>query len=395
LKICVNALSIEPGVTGGGETFLVNLMRQLSRHDTRNRYLVLTTRTNRRLFGRIQPHLECRTIINSSKARTLRILFENLVLPFYLLLRRVDLYYSPFGTLPLFLFCKSVVTVQNLIYFDFADNVPYRGESWRSRITLALQGIYFRSLIPRALKKADAVWAVSETTASTLQERCGIERDRIEMIYEGVDFEEFNAARRSDTGPPKIQPPYIVSVATMYPNKNIDKLIVAFGSLVVKGFPHRLVIIGPDWLGYQKVLQQYVDILNLSDRVTFTGAVPHRDLPQYLWNADLFVLLSTVESFGLPVLEAMAAGVPVIVSNTSSLPEIAGNAAITTPPTRPSRLTEEMIRVLTDRALAKQMRERGMNRARSFGWNETAIRAIDLFNRVGRQSSIRMEAAGC
>jgi glycosyltransferase involved in cell wall biosynthesis len=163
--------------------------------------------------------------------------------------------------------------------------------------------------------------------------------------------------------------------------------------LVAKGFPHKLVIIGSDWLGYQDVLLQHVDILNLSERVTFTGAIPHEQLPEYLWDADLFVLMSTVESFGLPVVEAMAAGVPVIVSDTSSLPEIAGDAAITAPPQTPSRLAAEMMRILSDRTLARQMRERGINRARGFDWTETAARAMDLFNRVGARDSSHKEVA--
>jgi glycosyltransferase involved in cell wall biosynthesis len=393
VRICVNALSIEPGITGGGETFLVNLMQRLCRNDKSNQYLILVAANNRHLFETIQPPPRCLTIIHSSKARLLRILFENLILPFYLLTRRVDLYYSPFGTLPFFLFCKSVVTIQNLIYFDFTNNVPYRGRSWRSRLVVALQGLYFKLLIPHALKKADGVWAVSETTAANLEERFGIKRDKIDMIYEGVDFEEFNPSRCSDPRTPQLQPPYIVTVATMYPNKNIDKLIVAFSALVAKGFPHRLVIIGPDWLGYQDVLQQHVEILNLAEKVIFTGAIAHSQLPEYLWGADLFVLMSTVESFGLPVVEAMAAGVPVIVSNTSSLQEIAGDAALTAPPQKPSRLATEMIRVLSDRALARQMRERGINRARSFNWTETAARTIDLFNRVGGRGVSRKEYA--
>lgn len=384
MKICVNALSIEPGVTGGGETFLVNLMKRLSRCDRNNRYLVLVTANNSHLFDVIQPALDCRTILSSSRSRLLRLLFEHLILPFYLLFQKVDLYYSPQGTLPLFLFCKSVVTVQNLIYFDFAENVPYRGRSWRSRVQIALQGVYFRLMIPHALKRADRIWAVSQTTASLLEERFGLPRNRIEMIYEGVDFDEFNPSCRGAAPPFRIEPPYIVTVATMYPNKNIDKLIVAFSALVAKGFPHKLVIIGSDWEGYQEVLRRHVEILNLSRKVIFAGAVPHQQLPEYLWGADLFVLLSNVESFGLTVVEAMAAGVPVIVSETSSLPEVAGDAALTAPPRTPSKLAEEMMRVLTDRGLARQLRERGINRARRFDWTETAVRTVDLFNRVGK-----------
>jgi glycosyltransferase involved in cell wall biosynthesis len=392
LRICVNALAIEPGITGGGETFLVNLMNRLSSHDIRNQYLVLVTADNRHLFETNQPKLECRTVIATSHSRFLRLMFENFILPFYLLVHHVGLYYSPSGTLPPFLFCRSVVTIQNLIYFNFAENVPYRGKSRLDRIIVTLQGLYFRIIMPHSLRRADGIWAVSQTTAAEIANRFGVRPEKIDMIYEGVNFDEFNQNRRTDHVIPPIEPPYIVTVATMYPNKNIDKLIVAYSALVAKGFPHKLVIAGPDWIGYQEVLQRHVEILNLSRKVIFTGAIAHDKLPEYLWSADLFVLMSSVESFGLTVIEAMAAGVPVIISDTSSLPEIAGDAALTAPPRTPSRLAIEMMRVLNDRGLANQLRERGMNRARHFDWNETAVRAMDLFNRVGKQNNTNVKA---
>ena len=384
MKICVNALQIEPGITGGGETFLVNLMKQIARLDGANRYLILVTEENRHLFADNPSRIHCRTILRSSRSKLSRLLFENLILPFFLLWYRVDLYYSPSGVLPLILFCRSVVTFQNLIYLDFDHNVTYRGNTLRSRLAITLQGWYYRFLTPLSLRQADGIWTVSQTCAAQLTDRYQVSPNRIETIYEGVELGQFNPARR-DHGPVShLQTPYIVTVATLYPNKNIDKLIMAFSAVVANGFPHQLIIVGPDWRGYRNVLQAHADILGLSRRVVFTGAVPHKQIPEYLWDADLFVLMSSVEAFGLPVIEAMATGVPVIVSDTSALPEIAGDAAITTPPGTPSRLAKEMIRVLSDRDLAHEMRERGMNRARRFDWTETAARAVDLFNRVGR-----------
>jgi glycosyltransferase involved in cell wall biosynthesis len=114
--------------------------------------------------------------------------------------------------------------------------------------------------------------------------------------------------------------------------------------------------------------------------VIFTGGVSNADVPPYFWNADLFLLVSNVEAFGLPILEAMAAGVPVIVSNRSALPEIAGGAALLTSLEQRNHLAEQILRVLQDDKLSSGLRQLGDRRARSFDWTETAARALDLFN---------------
>lgn len=383
MRICANALLIEPGVTGGGEIFLTNLLKKLSRVDTTNDYLILVTDENSHLFRQDEYRFILKRIIGSSRSKALRLLFENLILPFYLLWHRIDLYYSPFGSLPLFLFCRSAVTFQNLIYLDFKRNVPYRGRSLRSYVTLNLQALYYKLITPLTLKRADKIWAVSQVTADLLKRHYHVDESKLEVIYEGVEFEKFHPSRDYYGRSIPFPFPYIITIASLYPNKNIDQIIRAFTLVVKRHFPHKLVIVGRDWHNYREVLEQQVKACHLDDRVIFTGAVDHNLIPSYLWGADLFLLMSNVESFGLPILEAMAAGVPVIVSDRSSLPEIAGNAALTGSVDGHSQLADQMIRVLSDKALSSRLKRRGVDRARRFDWNETAARAVDLFNRAG------------
>ncbi len=232
------------------------------------------------------------------------------------------------------------------------------------------------------MRRADKIWAVSNTTARALSDYYEVAPSKIEVIYEGVSFERFHPERRSDLPERPFADRYVLMVASLYPNKNIDKAICAFRKVVDRGLPHHLVIVGNDWHQYRRDLEKLVKRLHLGERIHFVGGVKHEDIPAYFKHAELFVMISTVESFGLPVLEAMASGVPVLISQRSSLPEIAGNAALTTDIQNTNHIADQMVRILTDRALSNNLRERGHNRARSFDWNETAARAIDLFNSI-------------
>lgn len=387
MKICINCLLVEPGQTGGGETFLVNLISRLARLDSENEYLLLVTEANAPLFANDNPHFEQRVIMPDAKSRLRRIWFENQSLPHFLKNEGVELFYSPFGTLPRSLPCKSAVTFQNLLYIDFAGNTAYRGRSISSRLSVNLQAMYYRLTTRSTMKRADKIWAVSNTTARALTDYYEIPAEKIQVIYEGVSYEQFNPGRESEPTPRPIESRYVLMVASLYPNKNIDKAISAFRKVVDRGLPHQLVIVGNDWHQYRGELERLITKLRLDERVIFTGGVKHEQIPAYFKHADLFLMISNVESFGLPVLEAMAAGVPVIISQRSSLPEIAGGAALTTDIQNINHLAEQMLRVLTDRSLAHNLRERGWSRARSFDWNETAARAIDLFNNIGGKQS--------
>ncbi len=393
MKICINALLVEPDQTGGGETFLVNLVSRLAQFDRENEYVILATEANRSRFQTANPRIVVRPVLKSSHPIGRRIAHEWLQLPLTLWREKIDIYYSPFGTLPPIVPCRSVVTCQNLIYFDFSANVPYRGRSWRSKLKTWAQYLYSYWSLRSAAKRADKVWAVSKTTAKELQRRCGTPADRVAVVYEGVDFGAFNPERQDDRfTTTDTERPYIAAIATLYPNKNLDKVIRAFAMLVKRGYEQNLVIVGHDWLGYRSVLEELVTELNLVDRVRFCGGVPHREIPSILARASLFVLFSNVESFGLPILEAMAAGVPVIVSDSSALPEIAGGAALLAKAGDVEHLAARMQEVLGNSRLAETLRERGLDRSRQFSWDETAARAIDLFNQF-KTNHLPMKAA--
>lgn len=174
--------------------------------------------------------------------------------------------------------------------------------------------------------------------------------------------------------------PYVLAVGNLEPRKNLPGLLRAFARLAPE-VPHDLVLVGAEgWLTGE--IHATLDELRLGGRVRMTGFVEDADLPAWYGAADLFVYPSLYEGFGLPVLEAMACGAPVVTSNVSSLPEVAGDAALLVDPSDVDSIAEEMRRGLTDAALALDLRRRGQLRAADFTWDRTAEQTVAVYREV-------------
>ncbi len=288
----------------------------------------------------------------------------------------VDIFHATDHLLPRFFRIKSVFTLHDLIFlFHPETHKPL------NRWFLAL-------MMPRFLRAADAIIAVSECTKRDAVRHYGIPEEKITVIYEGVsprfrpaDPETVRAVRAKYGLPER----FILYVGTIEPRKNLTALLEAYAALLSRNtrYAARLVIVGKKgWLyeGFFRRLRE----LGLEERVHFTGYVPDEDLPALYSAATLFVFPSLYEGFGLPVLEAMACGTPVVCSGTSSLPEVAGDAALLVDPTDIPALAAAMERALTDEALRASLRARGLERARRFTWEEAARQTITIYRSVWR-----------
>jgi len=174
-----------------------------------------------------------------------------------------------------------------------------------------------------------------------------------------------------------IDKPYILFAGTIEPRKNLVTLLRAFAPLT-KDFPHLLVLAGARGWFSEPVFAE-VERLGLKERVAFTEYVPEEDLPALMSGADVFVYPSLGEGFGLPPLEAMACGTPVICSNAPALPEVVGEDAITVLPTEVEAWTEAMRQVLSDADMRAKLREKGLKRAQKFSWERTAQLTLKAF----------------
>ncbi len=300
-----------------------------------------------------------------------RILWERTVLPLMTRRDRLDLFHGTVNSLPGGLRCPAVVTIHDLALLRWPEQVPIR----RYR--------YLSKAIKDAVQAADRVLAVSAATRDDIVELLGVDPGKIAVTPLGVDrrFSPPTPEAVADFKASKgLNVPFILTVGTLEPRKNLPRLLEAFASLKPE-IPHQLVLVGPEgWR--QGPLNEKLDALKLEDRLKMTGFVPDHELPLWYAAADLFVLPSLYEGFGLPVLEAMACGAVVVTSNVSSMPEVAGEAALHVDPQSVASIAEGIRRALGDEILRRDLRAKGLARAKTFTWERTAELTADAYRKV-------------
>lgn len=262
---------------------------------------------------------------------------------------------------------RLVVTVHDLAFERFPELFPRR---WRW---------LYRAGLRAAVKRAHAIIVPSRSTADDLLARTSIDVDRLHV----TPLAPFLA--RSDEDPAEalqrlnIEPPYVLSVGTLEPRKNLVRLVRAYRQ-VAPEVPHTLVLAGP--AGWQSA-ELETELARTGPReIVRTGPVSDPDLDALYRGADAFAYPSLYEGFGLPVIEAMARGVATVTSNTSSLPEVAGDAALLVDPEDVGEIADALARVLTDAAMAEDLRRRGRERAAAFSWDATARATLDVYRQV-------------
>lgn len=240
---------------------------------------------------------------------------------------------------------------------------------------------YLDQVVPRSIQRADHILADSQATKTDLIDVYAVQPDKVTVLLSGVDS-RFQPVPDSEIERVRIKygiahAPYLFNVGTVQPRKNYERLMQALATLPAPYADVQLVIAGgKGWL--QDPIYQAVDRLKLSERVQFIGFADDKDLPALYSGARAVPFVSLYEGFGLPVLEAMACGVPVVTSNVSSMPEAAGEAALLVDPESVDQIRDTMIRVLGDESLRADLIQRGLERAQSFTWRRAAeqLRAI-------------------
>ncbi len=245
--------------------------------------------------------------------------------------------------------------------------------------------VYLDRVVPASIHRADWVLADSEATRSDICDLYGVSRDRIFVLYSGVDV-RFSVSNknsllttRSHAMP--LQRPYILAVGTVQPRKNYSRLVQALSILRGKGIDIQLVIAGArGWL--EDEIHDTVAATGMSPHVHFIGFVDDGGLPALYRGAVCFAFPSLYEGFGLPLLEAMACGVPVLTSNVSSMPEIAGDAAVVVNPYDVEAIAHGLERLITDEELRKALKEKGLERAKQFTWEKSAVALLNIYTRL-------------
>ncbi len=367
----------------GTENYSHNLISTLGKIDKKNNYRLYLRTQNAELKTQNWPRNFEFKLIGLPR------LWTQLGLAFECLLRPPDILFIPAHTIPVIRRAnlKSIVTIHDLgaEFLPGAHTFP--------------QKLYLTFSTGYALRAATAIIAVSAATKNDLISKFGVDPEKIFVVYHGIDQNKFKIKNEKlkiekTLKKYKIKRPYILFVGTIQPRKNLEKLIQAFALLAKSKEqraknnseryalgPLQLVIVGKlGWL-YDEILQA-PKRFGIEKKVKFLNYIQDSDLPYIYAGAEVFVLPSLVEGFGLPVLEAMAAGIPVLVSNRTSLPEVGGNAAIYFNPQNSQEIAQAILQVLTNPKLRKDLVEKGKKQVAKFSWEKTAAQTLRVFERV-------------
>ncbi|MCC7355735.1 MAG: glycosyltransferase family 4 protein [Anaerolineae bacterium] len=372
MRICVDVSAAVHHRAGLGR-YAHELTAALLDVDAGDEYVVFYNRPARAQVAPPLDRLRHLTTNLPNKPWRLSALFAHFAgLPQDRLFPGIDLFHAADHLLPRFSRARSVFTLHDLAFRFYPETHT------------ALNRWFLNVMMPRFLRSADAVIAVSEHTKRDAVRAYEIDEAKVRVIYEGVhprfrpaDPEAMEAVRRKYGLPDR----FILSVGTIEPRKNLDTLLAAYRLLRGQGTAHKLVVVGKKgWLyeGFFRRLRE----LGLEGEVIFPGFIPDNDLPAFYSSAELFAFPSLYEGFGLPPLEAMACGAPVVCADSSSLPEVVGDAALLLPPLDVVAWAEAMRRLACDADLRATLRARGPARARRFSWERAARETVEVYRRV-------------
>jgi glycosyltransferase involved in cell wall biosynthesis len=351
-------------------TYVRNLLRHLARLDRATEYVVLCNERDRSVAAELGENF--RPVADASPGYSIR---EQVTVPLDLRRERIDLFHTPHYVLPPLTPCRSVVTIHDCIHLRFPQYLP-------SRLGYA----YARSSMWLATHRSSRVLTVSEASKRDILKYFHIPESKIQVIYNGID-ERFSTPPAAEDVERireryQLDGRFVLYAGNIKPHKNIERLIDAFHTLKSRGFEDvRLLIIG-DEISKYATLRRAVHRHKLHKHVRFFGFVSDQTLAVLYRLAAVFVFPSLYEGFGLPPLEAMASGTPVITSNVSSLPEVVGNAALLIDPYKSDEIANAMERLLTDDRLRNDLRDRGLSRVRDFSWDQTAERVRAIYDEV-------------
>lgn len=366
------------GKAEGQAKAIHGLVRALSRVDTENHYTLFFDAVRRRgerletIRNQIaNPKFNIRLFpLPSTPHPAILFLRERVVWPWLASRAGIDVFHATSYRAIFAPTMRTVLTIHDFAYHETPEMFTSR--------SLA----YYRRL-PADAARATIVVTVSEYTKQDAMRLLGLPSSKIRVVYNGVDLERFRPDLSAEDVE-RIRLRYgldgrtILSVGNLSPKKNIVRLTTAFDQVRKRVQDARLVLAGTA-TRYGRVVSEVLEAKGLGPYVRFTGYVPDEDLPLLYRAAHLFAYPSLFEGFGLPVLESMACGTPVVASNTTSIPEVAGDAALLVNPLDVDQMAEAMATLLTDNSLRRGLIERGLQRSQRFSWEEAAHRILGTY----------------
>jgi len=367
MRIGINLLALYPTVSGGTEFYIRNLLDALFKMDMSNQYVLFTNQDNYSTFAHGQPNVQWVLCGLGARPQWKRVAWEQFVLPSVAKRHGLDLLHSPTYTWPVNSRIPGVVTIHDMLYCVHPESI--------SRTKFA----FWRVFVPWAARRCRKILTISESSKRDIVKYLGVSPEKITITPLAFD-------RRLDTGmlpsadeiegvctKYAIRRPYLLNVGGVGKHKNSIALIKALtilrGRTATKDMT--LVITGNDY-GSAGEIRSYASSSGLEEAVRLPGYVAREDLPSLYAGAFAYVTPSIFEGFGLTVLEAMAFSTPVVISDRASLPEVAGDAALSVDPERPDWIADAVYRIATEPGLRQELIHRGRRRVEDFSWEHTA-----------------------
>ncbi len=368
LRIGVNALYLIPGQVGGTEVYLRSLLSAWGEMDDQNEYFLVTNRETGHALGPSSAGFHVLPQAVRAVNRPARLIWEQTALPVLAARMGFDVLFNPGFTAPALAPCPNVTVFHDLQHKRHPEHFRWWDlPAWRLFL--------FQSAC-----LSETIVAVSEATRRDLLRYYPLSPKRIELIHHGVDEElRLIAARRRERSPEKL----LLCVSTLHPHKNLDRLVLAFDSFRRQRPGFQLVLAG--FRGFHAcALERLIAELNLGEAVRLTGWISREELFDLYERAFACVYPSTFEGFGMPVLEALAAGVPAAVSDIPPLREVAADAVLLFNPANEAEIVSALVQLADDDQLRKRLAEEGSRRAAGFSWRAAAEKTRSVLVRSAR-----------
>ena len=371
MRIAIDARKLHDFGIG---TYVRNLLRQLARIDPESDYRLLCRPADVATIERLGANF--RAVPTLARPYSLA---EQVSIPRLLRRERPDVFHTPHYVLPLLTPCPSVVTIHDCIHLMFPQYLP-------SRLAYG----YARLFLWTAAHRSSKVLTVSEASKRDILRFFSVAESKVAVIYNAID-DRFDHAPTADEVTRvrerfQLNDEFVLYAGNIRPHKNLERLIEAFCQVRQGSLEHlKLLIIG-DEISRYATLRRAVHRHKLHKHVRFLGFVPESTLAVLYRLATVFVFPSLYEGFGLPPLEAMASGTPVVTSNVSSLPEIMADAAVLIDPYDPASIADGMREILTNSVLRTTLVTRGLSRARQFSWAESVERIHRIYVEVATRA---------
>jgi glycosyltransferase involved in cell wall biosynthesis len=365
LRIGVNALYLIPGGVGGTEIYLRRLLEALARIDMENRYIVFTNRESGTDLVPPRPNFEHAPQPVSGTFRPARILWEQTGLALAASRHRLDVLFNPGFTAPVLAPCPNVTVFHDLQHKRHPENFRW------------FDLPFWRMLLYGSVKRSRRLIAVSEATRADLKRYYGLDAARIAVIPHGVEEQFFEIGRQRQSGGLE---PFLLCVSTLHPHKNLDGLVRAFAEFHRRRPEFRLVLAGLRGF-FAEALEKLIGSLGLQEAVRITGWIPREELYELYRRAYAFVYPSKFEGFGMPVLEALAAGIPLACSDIEPIKSLAGDGALLFRPE--GDIAGALRLVVEDEELRVRLTAAGPMQAADFTWERAARRTLEVLSAVG------------